>query len=88
MEKVRKEKPKKERPRKLTFKEKRELEELPVRIDDLEKEIAQLHEKVADPDFYRTSGKQVAEVNTRLSDLEGELAKTYERWDELDALNE
>ena len=81
------EKPKKERPRKLTFKEKRELEELPAQIDALETEIATLHEKVGDPEFYRTSGSQVAQVNTRLEQLEAELATVYERWEELDALD-
>ena len=81
------EKPAKERPRKLTFKEKRELEKLPQRIDDLEGDIAALHEQVADPEFYRTSGARVAEVNARLEKLETELAIVYERWDELDALD-
>ena len=77
-------KPKKERPRKLTFKEKRELDELPLRIETLESEIAALHEKVADPEFYRTAGAAVADVNNRLEEIERELAATYNRWQELD----
>ena len=79
-------KPKKERARKLTFKEKHELEELPLRIDDLEKELSGLHGKMADPDFYRTAGGQVAETTSRLETLESELAEVYARWEELDAL--
>lgn len=78
---------KKERPRKLTFKEKHELEELPAKVEALEDEIAALHEKVADPEFYRTSGAQVAEVNARLEELEKELVEKYSRWEELDALS-
>jgi ATP-binding cassette subfamily F protein uup len=84
---IAKEKPKKERVRKLTFKEKHELEELPVKIDELETEISELHEKMADPDFYRTAGEQVAESTARLEMLETELAETYARWEGLDALN-
>ena len=77
-------KPKQERPRKLTFKEKRELDELPLRIETLESEIAALHKKIADPEFYRTAGAAVADVNNRLEDIERQLAATYNRWQELD----
>ncbi|MGD9018835.1 MAG: ATP-binding cassette domain-containing protein, partial [Desulfuromonadales bacterium] len=81
-------KPKQERPRKLTFKEKRELDELPLRIETLESEIAALHKKIADPEFYRTAGAAVADVNNRLEDIERELATTYNRWQELDAYDD
>ncbi|MBE0575840.1 MAG: ATP-binding cassette domain-containing protein [Desulfuromonadales bacterium] len=82
-----KEKPKKARSRKLTFKEKRELEALPLQIDALETEVAGLHAKMADPAFYRTAGEQVAATTSRLKTLEAELAETYARWEELDSLN-
>lgn len=85
---VAKEKPKKQRPRKLTFKEKSELEELPRQIDALEAEIATLHAKMADPDFYRTAGEQVAATNSRLAQIDAELAARYARWEELDAVSE
>jgi len=83
-----KEKPRQERARKLTFKEKREFEEMPLRIDALEAEIAELHARMADPDFYRTAGEQVAATTERLDAVEQELATSYTRWEELDALNE
>ena len=83
-----KEKPKKERSRKLTFKEKHELAELPLQIDVLETEIAELHTRMADPDFYRTAGEQVAAATTRLEVVETELAGAYVRWEELDALSD
>lgn len=79
-------KPKKDRPRKLTFKEKNELNGLPLRIEALETEVAELHEKIADPEFYRTAGPAVAAVNARLEEIERLLATTYRRWEELDAL--
>jgi ATP-binding cassette subfamily F protein uup len=83
-----KEKPKKARSRKLTFKEKRELEDLPLQIDALETEVAELHAKMADPAFYRTAGEQVAATTSRLEALEAVLAETYARWEELDSLND
>ena len=82
-----KEKLKKARVRKLSFKEKHELEELPLQIDALETEIAELHSMMADPEFYRTAGEQVAATTTRLEKIEAELTATYARWEELDSLS-
>jgi ATP-binding cassette subfamily F protein uup len=82
-EKVR---PQKERPRKLSFKEERELEALPDRISSLEAEQEQIHTTLADPEFYKTAGAEVVHLNTRLEELETELLVAYERWEELDAL--
>ena len=81
-------KSKRERSRKLTFKEKRELEVLPLQIDALETEIDDLHARMTDPGFYRTAGDQVAATTTRLQTVETELAKAYFRWEELDSLSE
>ncbi len=83
-----KEKPRQERARKLTFKEKRELAELPQHIETLETEVAELHARMADPDFYRNSGEQVALATAHLERIEKELAEAYSRWEELDALTE
>jgi len=79
-------KPRQERPRKLTFKENRELEELPQKIEALEAELEELHQRMADPDFYRTSGEQVAQATSRLAVVEDELATVYARWEELELL--
>ncbi|MEI8355518.1 MAG: ATP-binding cassette domain-containing protein, partial [Deltaproteobacteria bacterium] len=75
-----------ERPRKLTFKEERELESLPEIIGELEREQEGLHKTLADPEFYRTAGSDVAILNTRLQTLESELTEAYLRWEELDAI--
>jgi ABC transport system ATP-binding/permease protein len=77
-----------ERPRKLSFKEDRELESLPERIGALEEEQAALHQVLANPDFYRNGGAEVAKTSARLQELEIELEKAYERWEELEALQE
>jgi ABC transport system ATP-binding/permease protein len=80
------EKPKKEGPRKLTFKERNELAELPRQIEELEKEQAELHERMADPAFYREAGEKVATARSRLTEVEEALEKAYGRWEELEAV--
>ena len=76
----------KERARKLSFKEERELDALPERIATLEGEQTALHARLADPDFYKTAGAGIAQVNERLTNLEVELGEAYSRWDELETL--
>jgi len=78
--------PQKERPRKLSFKEERELEALPDRIAALEQEQGKLHAQLADPDFYKSAGTEIVTINGRLESLELELAQAYQRWEELEAL--
>jgi len=82
------EKPKRqmERPRKLSFKEERELEALPDMIAGLEDEQEKLHATLADPGFYKSAGAEIAAINSRLEALEHELAEAYRRWEELEAL--
>jgi ATP-binding cassette subfamily F protein uup len=81
-------KPQRERPRKLTFKEERELAALPERIAALEEEQAALLQTLADPEFYRSAGGEVARCNERLAGLELERAAAYARWEELEQLAE
>jgi ATP-binding cassette subfamily F protein uup len=80
------EKPTKERPRKLSFKERYELEALPQQIEALESEQAELYSRMADPGFYREAGKQIAGIRARLEAIAADLEKSYERWEELEAL--
>jgi ATP-binding cassette subfamily F protein uup len=75
-----------ERPRKLTFKEERELERLPELIGTLEEEQKMMHGTLADPEFYRTGGDGVAKLKGRLSELELELEEAYGRWEVLETL--
>ncbi len=72
--------------RKLTNKERRELDELPKRIELLEIEQAKVHEEMADPTFYRQDGVTIARTKTRLDAIEADLATTFERWEALEAL--
>jgi ATP-binding cassette subfamily F protein uup len=77
-------KPQAERPRKLTFREERELESLPERIAALEEEQKKLHAILADPEFYRRAGAEVARINGRLTELDHELEELFRRWEELE----
>jgi len=74
-----------DKPRKLSFKEKKELEELPARIESLEGEMKQLHAQLADPDLYRTAPEKVAPLTERLEAVEAELPGVYARWEELES---
>ena len=83
------ERPKKDKPKKLSFKEKKELEALPAEIEALEQEQGELHEKMADPDFYKAEGGDaITAVNIRLEEIEATLSERYERWEALEAIAE
>jgi ATP-binding cassette subfamily F protein uup len=75
-----------ERPRKLSYKEQRELDALPARIEELETSLRDLHTAMADPGFYRLERSAIAESNAKLEAMEAELATAYERWEVLDGL--
>jgi len=66
--------------RKLSFKEKHALEQLPGKIDALQKEIDALHARIADPDLYTKSPEDFAAASERLIAAEAELARLEEEW--------
>jgi ATP-binding cassette subfamily F protein uup len=68
--------------RKMSFKEQRDLEALPARIEALENEQSALTEKMSAPDFYKNNG-DVAAASARLAELEKELSAAFARWEEL-----
>ncbi len=72
-------------PRKLSFKESKELESLPALIESLEGELAVLHTQLADPAFYRNPA-QVILVKKRLTELEAQHAQAYARWERLESI--
>jgi len=75
-------------PRKLTFKETRELADLPGRIETLEQEQRHLYEAMSNESFYRDSGNAAARAVTRLRELEQQLQEAYGRWEELETLRD
>ena len=72
------------RPVRLTFKERREIEELPERIEEIEARIEALHAKLADPASYREPSATIAGTRKALGELEDELERTFERWHDLE----
>ncbi|SHG79958.1 ATP-binding cassette, subfamily F, uup [Hydrocarboniphaga daqingensis] len=72
--------------RALNAKERRELEELPARIEKLEAEQATLADELSAPGFYDRPKDQVLKVQKRLDELARTLATAYARWEELEAL--
>jgi ATP-binding cassette subfamily F protein uup len=71
--------------RRLTYKERRELEALPELIEALETEQAELHRRMGNPDFYRQSGENITAAVARLNTLKSELESCYQRWESLEA---
>lgn len=84
--KLYKEKRKANRKRRLTFKESKELEALPERIESMEAELETLHAQLADPAFYRNP-QDVVPTKKRLAELEAEHTEAYERWEQLEAID-
>jgi len=70
--------------RKLKWKEERELEALPARIEELETEQARLHGLLADPELYKGDGVEVARIREDLGQVEADLETVYTRWEELE----
>ena len=70
---------------KLSFKEQRELEALPARIESLETELESLQARMGEGAFYQQSGTVIAQARERLADLEAELVQAYARWELLEA---
>ena len=75
-----------EQSRKLSFKERKELEALPERIEQLETAVQEMHSAMADPSFYRRDREVIAGAKKRLEDLERQLATSYQRWHTLEEL--
>lgn len=73
------------RPKKLSFKEQKELEQLPKQIERLEAEQAELHETMAQPGFYQKDKLVISQATQRIQILQHELTSAYERWQSLEA---
>jgi ATP-binding cassette subfamily F protein uup len=71
--------------RKLSYREQREFEDLPARIESLEAEQRDLNAAVQDPLFYTKGADAIQASLARLQAVGSELLTVYARWDELDA---
>ncbi len=77
-------KPSKPAAGKLSYNERRELEQLPARIEQLEQRQRELHDLTADPAFYKQDATVVARQLEELKRLEAELEMNYGRWEALE----
>jgi ATP-binding cassette subfamily F protein uup len=70
--------------KRLSYREQQEYEQLPARIDALEREHDTLNARIAEPDFYKEGADVIEAVLARAAGLEDELLAAYARRDELD----
>ena len=78
--------PKPAKPRKLSFKEARELEGIEAQIHAAEAEVARIEGLFADPEFFRKQGAQVNQLTVELDATKETITKLYARWEELELI--
>ena len=71
--------------RKLSYKDARELELLPARIEQLEADIAARAASMNEPKFYQQDSATILAFNEASAKLQADLEHAYQRWNELDA---
>ncbi len=70
---------------KLSYKEERELEQIPQQIEKLEQEQTELQSAMSDPDFFKQNGDVITEATTRLETIQSDLESLLERWEDLES---
>jgi ATP-binding cassette subfamily F protein uup len=70
----------------LSFKDARELECLPAKIDALEREQDQLYKRIADVSLYQQAPQEAVAANRRMEEVKRELGGLYQRWEYLENL--
>ncbi|NUG10066.1 ATP-binding cassette domain-containing protein [Acinetobacter seifertii] len=72
---------------KLSYKDQRELEQLPVEIEKLEVEQAELSDKLVDGSWFVSDADAATQASQRLAEIEELLLEKLERWDELEQMS-
>jgi ATP-binding cassette subfamily F protein uup len=72
---------------KLSFKEQKELESLPTKIEQAEVERESLHSAMASPGFYQQDSTAITKAVAQLAKIDEQLVQFYARWEELEARN-
>ena len=75
-------------PRKLSYKEERELEALEQTIAETEARIREIEGMFSDPDFFVRHGRQSAELQKEMEERKRALETSYSRWEELESKKE
>jgi len=73
--------------KKLSYKEQRELDELPILIAKLEGEQKSITDQLNDPDLYKRKPEEVKRLNERFAELDGLLLEALEKWEVIEARN-
>jgi ATP-binding cassette subfamily F protein uup len=71
--------------KKLSYKEQRELEELPAFIAALEAEQKAISEKLADAELYRREPDEARKLNQRYAQIDEQLLESLEKWEAIEA---
>jgi ATP-binding cassette subfamily F protein uup len=69
---------------KLSFKEQKELESIPTKIESIEAQREQLHAAMAEPGFYQQDSTSITTAVAKLEKLDQQLAQLFARWEELE----
>ncbi|WP_391486197.1 ATP-binding cassette domain-containing protein [Acinetobacter pittii] len=72
---------------KLSYKDQRELEQLPAEIEKLEVEQGELSDKLADGSWFVSNADEATKASQRLAEIEEILLEKLERWDELEQMS-
>jgi ATP-binding cassette subfamily F protein uup len=75
-----------DRPRRISFNERRELDGMESAILSVETRVAELETTLNDPTFYATRAREAAGLVAELEELKAEITRLYERWQELEKL--
>ncbi len=73
------------KPQTLDFKERKELQALPGKVEKLEKQQQELFAQMAEADFYQQAAEKIATVTDKLKKIENEIENIYQRWEELES---
>jgi ATP-binding cassette subfamily F protein uup len=71
--------------KKLSYKDQRELDELPVLIASLEDEQAVIAAQLSHPDFYKKTPAEGKRLNARVAEIETQLLEALEKWEVIEA---
>lgn len=81
-------KPRPRKPAKLGYMQKRELDDLPRKLDTLESRQKELYEAMSDPFFYKKDKAEISRMKANLDRLEKEIKAAYLRWEELENIED
>ena len=70
--------------KKLSYKDQRELDSLPKKIEGLEIQISEISIKMSDANFYTSDRTLITDAENQLAECQTQLSRCYERWELLE----